>query len=159
MPLAILRALPNVLLVTSACTSTSIGREPSMQHSTADPGLPIERSARNICDGFGHLAQPRARHLEHAELARRAEPVLERAHDAMRVMALAFEIQHRVDDVLQRLGAGEIAVLRDVADEHNRNVAPLGGEQQMRRDLAHLADAARARIENAPRRSSESNRR
>ena len=61
----------------------------------------------------------------------------------MRVMALAFEIQDRVDDVLQRLRAGEIAVLRDVADEHDRHVAALGGEQQMRRDLAHLADAAR----------------
>ena len=58
MPLAILRALPNVLLVTSACTSTSIGRDPSMQHSTADPGFPIERSARNNCDGLGTSRSP-----------------------------------------------------------------------------------------------------
>ena len=113
-----------------------------MQHSTADPGLPIDRSARNICDGFGTSRRPVRRHLEHAKLAGRAEPVLERAHDAMRMMALALEIQDGIDDVLERLGPGEIAVLRDVSDQHDRHVAALRGEQQMRRDFAHLADAA-----------------
>ena len=76
MPLAIRRAFPNVLLLTSACTSTSIGREPSMQHSTADPGLPIDRSARNNCEGFGTSRSPVLGHLEDAELARGAEPFL-----------------------------------------------------------------------------------
>ena len=65
----------------------------------------------------------------------------------MRVVALALEVQHRVDDVLERLRAGEAAVLRDVADEERRDVLPLGGEQQLRRRLAHLADAAGRRLE------------
>ena len=58
MPLAVRRALPNVLLLTSACTSTSSGREPSMEHSTAEPGVPAGRSARNSCDGLGTARRP-----------------------------------------------------------------------------------------------------
>ena len=73
-----------------------------MQQSTAEPGAFAGRSARNSCDGLGTAREPRARHLEHAQLADRAEAVLHRAHDAVRVVLLAFEIQHRVDDVLER---------------------------------------------------------
>ncbi len=65
----------------------------------------------------------------------------------MRMMALAFEVQHRVDDVLERLRAGEVAVLRDVADEHRRDVLSFRGEQKLRGRLAHLADAAGRRLE------------
>ena len=43
----------------------------------------------------------------------------------MRVMLLPLEIQHRVDDVLERLRAGEAAVLGDVADQERRDVLPL----------------------------------
>ena len=96
---------------------------------------------------IGHAFQPLPGHLEHAQLADGAEPVLHRAHDAVRVMLLALEIEHRVDDVLERLRAGEIAVLRDVADEKGRDVLPLRGEQQLRCGLAHLADAAGRRLE------------
>ncbi len=134
-------------MLTSACTSTSSGREPSTQHSTADPGALAGRSARNSCDGFGTALQARAGHLEHAQLADRAEPVLHRADDTVRVVLLALEIQHRVDDVLERLGSGEVAVLGDVADEERRDVLSLGGKQQLRRRLAHLPDAAGRRLE------------
>ena len=57
------------LPLTSACTSTRIGRDPSMQHTTAEPGDAAGRSARNSCDGFGTGRRPVAGHLEHAELA------------------------------------------------------------------------------------------
>ena len=65
----------------------------------------------------------------------------------MRVVLLPFEVEHRVDDVLERLRPGEAAVLRDVADEEGRDVLPLGRKQQLRRRLAHLADAAGRRLE------------
>ena len=65
----------------------------------------------------------------------------------MRMMPFAFEVQHRVDDVLERLGTGEAAVLGHVADEKRRDVVTLGGEQKLRRGLAHLADAAGRRLE------------
>src|SRR5207249_3017078 len=64
-----------------------------------------------------HRTQPRPCHLEHTELAHRAEAVLDRANHAMRVMPLALEVQDRIDDMLERFGAGEAAVFRDVADE------------------------------------------
>src|SRR5713101_2654771 len=98
---------PYVLELTSACTSTRIGREPSTEHSTADPGAFDGRSARNNFDGLGTGRS----HLEHAELADRAEPVLHRANDAVRVMPLPFEVQHRVHDVLEGFGAREASVL------------------------------------------------
>ena len=60
----------------------------------------------------------------------------------MRVMLLPFEVEHRVDDVLEHLGARQAAVLGDVADEEGRDVLPFRREQQLRRGLAHLADAA-----------------
>ena len=147
MPIAIRRALPYVLVLTSACTSTRIGREPSTQHSTAEPGVPDARSDRNSRDGFGDRREAGAGHLEHAELAHRAEAVLDRADDAMRVVPLAFEVQHRVDDVLERLRSGEAAVLRDVADEDGRDVLSLRGKQKLRGGLAHLPDAAGRRLE------------
>ena len=94
-------------MLTSACTSTSSGREPSIAHSTADPGDAVGPLGQEQRRRVGHRLQAGAGHLEHAELADGAEAVLHRAHDAMRVMALAFEVQHRVDDVLERLGAGQ----------------------------------------------------
>ena len=62
-------------------------------------------------------------------------------------MALALEIQHRVDDVLERLRTGEAAVLRHVSDEQRRNVPPFRGEEQLGRRLTHLADTAWRRLE------------
>jgi hypothetical protein len=64
----------------------------------------------------------------------------------MRVMPLAFEIQNRVDNVLEGFRPCEIPVFRHVADQHDRHILPFRREQQMRRHLAHLADAARGRL-------------
>ena len=117
-----------------------------MVHNTADPGAFVgslgEKQARRV----GHGTQPGGRHLEHAKLADRPEPVLHSPHHAVRVMALAFEVEDGVHDMLQSLGPCEAAVLRDVPHEKRRNVLPFRGEQQLRRRLAHLADAAGRRL-------------
>src|SRR5262245_63505376 len=63
------------------------------------------------------------------------------------MMPLAFEIEDRIDDVLQRLRPREVAVLRDVADKNGRNVLPFRGKQELRRGLAHLSYAAGCRLE------------
>ena len=63
----------------------------------------------------------------------------------MGVVLLPLEIQHRIDDVLEGFRTGEAAVFRDMADEKRRDVLPLRRKEQLRRRLAHLADAARAR--------------
>ena len=147
MPLAIRRALPYVLPLTRAWTSTRIGRDPSTVQSTAEPGADSGRSERNSLDGFVTGTQAGAGHLEHAELADRTEAILDGAHDAMRVMALAFEVEHGVDDVLERLGAGEASLLRDVTDQKRRHVVSLRREEQLRRRLAYLPDAAGRRLQ------------
>ena len=51
----------------------------------------------------------------------RAEPVLQRVQHAQRVVAVAFEREHGVDDVLEHARPRERAVLGDVTDEHRRD--------------------------------------
>ena len=59
---------------------------------------------------IGHAAQATVGHGEHAQLVDRAEAVLERAHQPVRGMRVALEVQHRVDDVLQHARPGQRAV-------------------------------------------------
>ena len=63
------------------------------------------------------------------------------------MVPLAFEVEHRVDHVLEHLGAGQRAVLGDVPDEERRQIVALGREQELRRGLPHLTDAAGRRLE------------
>src|SRR5688572_12051481 len=62
------------------------------------------------------------------------------------MMTLPFEVQHRVYDVLERLGPGEIAVLRHMPDEKGGNVLPFGREEKLRCGFAYLPDAAGGRL-------------
>ena len=115
---------------TSAWTSTSTGRVPSMPANTA---APLRRDAASsgssrIGDGavgeeqgrrVRHLGEAAVAHLEHADLVGRAEAVLDRAQDAELVAALALEIEHGVDHVLEHARAGDDALLGDMADEHH----------------------------------------
>src|SRR4029450_13737692 len=64
-----------------------------------------------------HALEPSAGHLEDAQLVRRAEAVLDGTQDAMRVVAIALELEHAVDQVLEDARAGDGAVLGDVTDE------------------------------------------
>ena len=56
---------------------------------------------------IGHRSQALARHLEDAQLADGAEAILHGTDDTVRVVTLAFEVEHGVDDVLERLGTGQ----------------------------------------------------
>jgi hypothetical protein len=86
----------------------------------------------------GHALQPGAGHLEDAELVRRAEAVLDRPQDAMRVVAVAFELQDAVDEVLQHARPRDGAVLRHVPDEEEGHPGLLRHPQEARRRLPHL---------------------
>ncbi len=89
-----------------------------------------------------YLGQAFLAHGEDADLVGRTEAVLDRAQDAEAVRPLAFEIEHRVDHVLQHARAGDQAFLGDVADEHQGEAAPLGEPDQLVRRRAHLGDGA-----------------
>ena len=71
--------------------------------------------------GIRDADEPGARHLEHAQLVRRAEPVLRRAEDAVRVVAVALELEHAVDEMLEHAWPGHRSVLRHVPDEDRRH--------------------------------------
>ena len=115
-PVATRRGGTSSLGDTSAWTSTSSGREPSIdgEHDAA-------RRARRLADEararVEHLDEPARAHLEHADLVRRAEAVLQRAQRPVGPLALALELQHAVDEVLEHARARQRALLRDVADE------------------------------------------
>ena len=64
-----------------------------------------------------YLGETAVAHLEHADLVGRPEAVLDRAQDAELVAALALEVEHRVDHVLEHTWPGNLAVLGDMADE------------------------------------------
>ena len=76
--------------------------------------------------GSGTRSEAVARHLEQPELVGGAEAVLDRPQQAQRVVAVALEGQHGVDDVLEDPRPGQAAVLGDVADEHHGQPAALG---------------------------------
>ena len=137
---------------TSAWTSTSSGREPSIAASTTLPG-----GARGLGDeargGVEHLHQAALAHLEQARLVGRAEAVLQRAQLAVGALALALELQHAVDQVLEHARPGQRAVLGHVPDQDHRHPPRLGQLHDPRGHLAHLPDRARARRTARPRRS------
>ena len=47
----------------------------------------------------------------------------------MRVVLLPLEVENGVDDVFERFRTGNVAILRDVADEESRDVLPFRREQ------------------------------
>ena len=115
-PFATRRGGTSSLGATSACTSTSSGREPSIAQSTTEPGARVasfDEARRGVLD----LDQALLVHLEHADLVGRAEAVLQRAQGPVGPLALALEREHAVDQVLQHARARQRALLRHVADE------------------------------------------
>ena len=119
---------------------------PSSAQATAAPTSPGSRPAEQL-GRVRDADEPGARHLEDAELVRGAEAVLRRPQDPMRVVAVALELEHAVDEMLEHARPGDRAVLRHVSDEDRRHALLLGDAQQPTGCLAHLADRARRRAE------------
>ena len=57
-PSEVRRGVPKEVGETRACTSTSMGREPSRVATTAEPGEPAGRSARKSAEGFATGVSP-----------------------------------------------------------------------------------------------------
>ena len=106
--------------------------------------------ARDRLDVAGHEQAGRVGHLddavvgqvEAAHLVDRAEAVLHRADEPQPRRAVALEVQHDVDQVLERTRSGDAALLGDVADQQGGDAAPLGDLDQAAGHLAHLRHAA-----------------
>ena len=76
--------------------------------------------------GVEDLDEAALAHLEDPDLVRRAEAVLQRAQRAVGALALALELQHAVDQVLEHPRAGQRALLGDVPDEQHGRALALG---------------------------------
>ena len=98
------------------------------------------RRATEELGRLGHADKTGAGHLEEAELVRRSEPVLGRPKDAVGVVAVALELEHAVDQVLEHARARDRAVLRDVPDQESRDLQLLRDSEEPSRgftDLGH----------------------
>ena len=114
--------------VTSACTSASRGRRPSMVTATQVPGPAADGSRRR-----GPWGRSRRRCLRRT--GRRADLVggpkrFFRARNSRNRDAVALEVEHHVDEVLEHPRARDRAVLGDVADDDGGDVAGLGDPDQ-----------------------------
>src|SRR5205807_2571521 len=69
-----------------------------------------------------------------------AEAVLGGAKRPVRALALAFELQHRVDEMLEHPRAREASLLRHVAHEHHHDLKRLGDTHDLVGNLTHLTD-------------------
>ena len=85
---------------------------------------------------------PSADEVEAADLVDGAEPVLHRPHHAEAGVAVALEVEHDVDHVLEDPRPGDRAVLGDVTDDHGGDVAGLGHPHERGGDLLDLGDTA-----------------
>ena len=101
----------------------------------------------NSALGSGHVVHAVGVELEAADLVGRAEPVLHGPHHPQRRGAVALDLQHDVDDVLERARPGDGPVLGHVTDEQGRHRPGLGHGHQRGRRLADLGDPARDAVD------------
>src|SRR5207253_9395200 len=84
-------------------------------------------------------------HLEHADLVGRTEPVFLAPEDAEGVVPLAFEVEHRINDVLEHPRTGDGAFLIASPDAKPRNLPVLAKRPSSTSALAHPVEPARVR--------------
>jgi hypothetical protein len=85
---------------------------------------------------IGHFLESGAGHFKQANFVRAAEAIFHAADDAVAVESIAFEIDDRIDDVLDDLWPGQCAGLGNVPDENNRHPARLGKINQIHTAIA-----------------------
>ena len=76
-----------------------------MLATTHEPLGRCLRPERKSSEGFGNSMQAVAVHGEDANFIDAAEAVLVRAHDAKFAVDFAFEVQHRIDEMLEQTRA------------------------------------------------------
>ena len=104
------------------------------------------RAPRKSSDGLATSRKPVVVHREDADLVDRAEAVLVRAQNAVLAVRFAFEVEHRVDQMLEQPRPGDRAVFGDVADDERRAAGALRELHERLRAVANLRDAAGVRF-------------
>ena len=109
-------------------------------HAAGDARVAIGEEERTR---IGDALQALLDHLEQAEFGGGTEAMLRRAQKPKRVVTITLELQHGVDHVFEHARTGEATFFRDVSDQHDRQIAPLGFGHQCVRTTANLHHAAR----------------
>ena len=116
-------------------------RTGTIQHGgdrrSAEPGL-MHRDKQ--LGWIGDLAEPLPGHLEDSQLGSGSESVLYAPENPVRPAVVTFELKDDIDDVLKDLRTGDVALLRNVADEDHRNPRGLGEPEKDRSDFLYLGD-------------------
>ncbi len=95
---------------------------------------------------IGDFHQSLPRHFEHADFVRGTEAVFHRTQHTEMVPAFAFEIENRIDQMLDGLGSCDLSVLRHMADEDKSRAGGFRVAHEIVRGGPHLRDRAGGRL-------------
>ncbi len=109
-----------------------------MVTAIAEPGTLTMRSARNSLGRVGHFDHPVLAHFEHPHLRSSAKAVFHRAQQAVGLVAVAFQVDHRVNDMLEHARPGNNAFLGDMANDEYGHAGILRQVAQPAGAFAHL---------------------
>ncbi|MNC16111.1 hypothetical protein D3C75_639570 [compost metagenome] len=118
------------------------GARPLPDHHDDGAGGLLVTTAQEDGGGVAHLLHPLPRHGEDAKLVDRTEAVLVGAQGPKTRVVGTVQQHGAVDAVLQHLGAGQGAVLGDMAHHEDGDMILLGVAGEQGRRFAHLGDGA-----------------
>ena len=119
------------------------GRVPSSRQIPPPPGEALLRSPRKSADGLATSMSPLPRHFEHADFVGRPEAVFHRAQHAEMMPALAFEIEHGIHQMFDRLGTCDLAIFGHMPHENECGARRFGVAHEIVGSGAHLRDRSR----------------
>ena len=93
-----------------------------------------EKERRRI----GHRLEAAVGHRKDTQLIDGAKPILHRPNHSKGRLRIAFEVEHRIDHVLEHSGACEGALLRDMADQEEAAARLFGPARELCSAFAHL---------------------
>ena len=109
-------------------------------HRSCGALRPLRQEEGRRVVNFGQTGVP---HFKNADLVGRTEAVLDSPDDPVGVTGIPLKIEDRIHHVFQDFRTRNRTVLRNMADQENRDPRLFGQQDEPRRRLPHLSDASR----------------